>query len=301
VRPTLPVQDADRILRIQSLDGTTGDPDNRVLYDFQAWKDGLTSVELLGASVPLDRNLITDDGRSEPVGGVEISATAFRLFPDPPLLGRPLVAEDEQPAAPAVVVVGHSLWQARFNGDPGVVGTLMAVHVAGDATAFAPRLRAMAAAADPTLRLTDFKRLDQLNESDELAVAFFLRVTAVVSAVTLILATAGVYALSFNVTRRTREIGIRVAVGASARRILTGIFSRAFAQVGLGIVVGSVPGGILVALAAPEGFQGSGPFVATMAVITVAAFILGVTMLACFVPARRALRIHPTDALRADA
>ena len=788
VRPTLPVKDGDRIVRIQNLDVATGDPENRALYDFQAWKHGLKSVELIGASVSIEPNLIPDKGRSEPVRGVEISATAFRLFPTPPLLGRPLIAEDEQPAAPAVAVLGYPLWQARFEGDPGVVGrtirlgntthtivgvmpasfgfpvnhslwvpfrmngagarraegpvlrvfgrlapgvplaaaqaelesiavglataapdttrhlrpridryleamfasledrlqvivlyamnvffvgllgvcganvatlvfartamregeitvrtalgasrarivaqlfaealvlssvaaaiglwaasfastwgkdsflaaaadgaaspfwwndnlspvtylyagvlallaaamvgivpamkatgpqmqarlthaasrgssmkfsgvwtgvivtqialtviflmtgvtlgwdayasryamrdaafpraqylsvrldmdrdaspagsspraqaefrtrfaatyrelerrvsaepgitgvtyatalpgmghsgfdvelqgietpvpadgsaltvrtalvgagffdtfnaqivagraftqadveierpvaivdqtfvrqvlggrnaigqlvrqpktaenpeagpwleivgvvadltnaprkrsvdavlyrpgtpgltarTIMAVHVSGDATAFAPRLRAMAAEADATLRLYDFKRLDQLDESDQLALAFFLRVIAVVSAVTLILATAGVYALmSFNVTRRTREIGIRVAVGASARRILTGIFSRAFAQVTLGIVVGSVPGALLIATSAPDQFRGSGPVVAAITAVTVAAFILGVTLLACLVPARRALRIHPTDALRADA
>ena len=64
------------------------------------------------------------------------------------------------------------------------------------------------------------------------------------SAVALILSTAGVYALmAFTVTRRTREIGIRAAVGADRRQILTGIFSRAFGQVGLGVAAGSVPGG----------------------------------------------------------
>jgi putative ABC transport system permease protein len=190
-----------------------------------------------------------------------------------------------------------------FPGTPGLSSRLhMAIHVGGNASAFAPRLRALAAEVDPTLRLYEVMRLDQLDDVEQLGLSFFIRVIAVVSAVTLILATAGVYAmLSFNVTRRTREIGIRVAVGADARRVLTGIFSRSFAQVAIGIVVGAIPGGVLVATSAPEGFRDSGPVVAGIALTGVAAFILTITLIACIVPARRALRIHPTDALRADS
>jgi putative ABC transport system permease protein len=178
----------------------------------------------------------------------------------------------------------------------------LAAHVKGDVTSFAPRLRSLAASTDPTLRLYDIMRLDQVDEADQLTFRFFLRALAVVSAVALILSTAGVYSLlSFTVTRRTREIGIRTAVGADQRHILKGIFSRAFAQVVLGIAAGSVPGTLLVAVGAPEVARGSGAAVAAAAFTAVAAFILGIALLACVGPARRALRIRPVDALRADS
>jgi putative ABC transport system permease protein len=179
---------------------------------------------------------------------------------------------------------------------------VMAVRVAGDAGVVAPRLRALAAETDPTLRLHEVMSLDQVNDADRVAFRFFLWVIAIVSGVALILAAAGVYALlSFTVVRRTREIGIRAAVGADQRRILTGIFSRAFSQVGLGIMAGSIPGTLLVAFGAPEVARGSGPTMALAAFLGVATFTLAVTVLACVVPAQRALRIQPTEALRADA
>jgi hypothetical protein len=178
----------------------------------------------------------------------------------------------------------------------------ISVAVDGDPRAFETRLRAVGAEVDPLLRLDGVMRLDETEEADRIALDFLLRALIVVSAVTLLLATAGVYALlSFTVTRRTREIGIRAAVGADQRHILTGIFSRAFAQVGVGIAVGSVPGVLLVALGAPEVASGSGPAMAMASGLAIAAFMLAVTVLACVVPARRALAVQPTDALRADS
>ena len=66
--------------------------------------------------------MITDDGRAEPVRAVEIRASAFRIAGVPPLLGRPLIAEDERPGAPPVAVIGHDLWSSRFASDPQVIG-----------------------------------------------------------------------------------------------------------------------------------------------------------------------------------
>ena len=90
--------------------------------DFVAWRGRLRSFGELAALRPLDRNLITDDGRAEPVRGVEISASAFRIARVPPLLGRPLIAEDERPGAPSVALIGYDLWTTRFASDPTVVG-----------------------------------------------------------------------------------------------------------------------------------------------------------------------------------
>ena len=175
------------------------------------------------------------------------------------------------------------------------------VQLNTDAQSFAPRLRTIAAEVDPTLRLYDVMSLDQVNEADQVASGFFLRAFAVVSAVALLLSTAGVYSMmAFTVARRTREIGIRAAIGADRWQILTGIFSRAFRQVGFGVAVGSVPGGLLVMAGAPEAARGSGVSVAVLALGAIAVFMLMVTLLACAVPARRALGVHPTDALRAD-
>ena len=87
----------------------------------RSWREGLTSVEYLGAYRPMDRNLITDDGRAEPVNGVEISASAFRVIPTPPYWAGPR-RRRRASGAPPVVVLGERLWQARFGADPAIVG-----------------------------------------------------------------------------------------------------------------------------------------------------------------------------------
>lgn len=120
--PALPVPHGDRVVGIRNWDTAADRPQLRALRDFTTWRDTVRTVEHLGATIAIARNLITEDGRSEPVRAVEISAAAFRLAPTPPLLGRPLLPGDERPDAPAVALIGQRLWQTRFGSDPAVVG-----------------------------------------------------------------------------------------------------------------------------------------------------------------------------------
>jgi len=118
----LPFPDADRIVGIEVWDRQAGTPVKRDTADFVAWRGSLRSFEDLAAYRPLDRTLITADGHAEPVFGVEISAAAFRIARVPPLLGRPLVPEDERSGAAPVAVIGYDLWTTRFGSDSAVIG-----------------------------------------------------------------------------------------------------------------------------------------------------------------------------------
>jgi putative ABC transport system permease protein len=120
--PNVPLDDGDRIVRIENLDVAASDVEPRALHDFIAWRDQLESVQQVGAYRTFERTLITDDGESLPVQGAEISAVAFPLTRVPPLLGRPLTDADEQPGAEDVVVIGYGVWQRRFGGAPDVIG-----------------------------------------------------------------------------------------------------------------------------------------------------------------------------------
>ena len=93
-----------------------------------------------------------------------------------------------------------------------------------------------------------------------------------------------------TVSRRTREIGIRAALGAHHGRLVAAIFSRAFLQIGAGIVVGS-------SIAALRGFESTRQ---VMLLITADAIMLVVGLVACAGPVRRALRVDPMEALRAE-
>jgi ABC-type lipoprotein release transport system permease subunit len=98
--------------------------------------------------------------------------------------------------------------------------------------------------------------------------------------------------MSFIVTRRTREIGIRVALGSPPTRIVSGIFTRAFLQIAAGILGGS-------AVVALKIDFGSATQVLMLVGADVAMLVTG--LVACMLPLRRALTINPTDALRAEA
>jgi hypothetical protein len=161
-----------------------------------------------------------------------------------------------------------------------------------DPETFAPRLRAIAATVDPTIRLTEVKPLAKAGGGEAASNWALTAVAGFVSFIVLLLSASGIHALmSFIVARRTREIGIRAALGAHPTRIIAGIFGRALIQVTAGLVAGS-------ALVAYVGL-GSAREVLILLAADGIMLIAGIT--ACYVPLRRALRIDPTEALRAEA
>ncbi len=117
------------------------------------------------------------------------------------------------------------------------------------------------------------------------------------SSVDRVLSLTGIYAvLSFTVARRTREIGVRVALGSEPRQVVAAVFRRPLTQVGLGIGTG-------VAVIAAVALAGADWRVTPRGVallVAYAALMTGVCLLACLVPTRRALRVQPTEALRAE-
>lgn len=120
--PRLPVREANRVISIRNWDRERVSPEPRALHDFAIWRQQIRTIENLGAAVTFERNLISADGRVEPVNGAEITASAFRLMRTAPLLGRALTDRDERAEEPPVLVIGYTLWQTRFAGDPAAVG-----------------------------------------------------------------------------------------------------------------------------------------------------------------------------------
>jgi putative ABC transport system permease protein len=120
--PRLPVRDADRLVSIRNFDASAFQPEERSLHDFAIWREQSKTIENMGAAIDFVRNLVTDDRRIEPVFGAEISANAFKLMGTAPLLGRTLTEQDESATEPPVVVISHTVWQTRYESDPGVIG-----------------------------------------------------------------------------------------------------------------------------------------------------------------------------------
>jgi putative ABC transport system permease protein len=178
---------------------------------------------------------------------------------------------------------------------PDATTLYIALRVKGDPVSFAPRLRTVVAEVDPSVRVQEVLPLDEVGASGWNEMDFLWRLLALVSALALILSLATIYSMtSLIVSRRTREIGIRIALGADARRIVAAMFSRPLTQVCAGVLLG----GALVFV-----FTRVVAGLSVREVVGIAAYVVvmtGVCMLGCLVPTRRALRVEPTEALRIE-
>lgn len=173
--------------------------------------------------------------------------------------------------------------------DPVVV----AVRVAGDAALLAPRVAALARQVDAGLHLRDIVTLDAIVAQEHIRMVGGSVVFGSVLLVALVFSAAGLYALmAVAVERRTREIGIRIALGANSRRVLRTVFARAGRQLGGGIIAGN---SIILLLAWRA--DSLTVYLLVSSVIT-SVIMAAVGVLACAGPARRALRVQPTEALR---
>jgi predicted permease len=171
------------------------------------------------------------------------------------------------------------------------------MHVRGEASTFVPVLQSVAADVDPSLRLHQLFTLDQVTLGQREFFAFWTTILVTVSGLALLLSLGGIFAvMSYTVARRTREIGIRVALGADARRIVLSIFRRPLTQVAAGIVVGGVLAA-LYSVAALTEYGGAVSAGGIALLLGYVAFMLGVCLLACVVPTRRALGVEPAEAL----
>ena len=169
------------------------------------------------------------------------------------------------------------------------------IRVSGGTPAgFVGRLRDVVGEIDPSVRVNVYPLVDIYRQSNAAFRLVGLALLLVIVSV-LLLSAAGIYALmSFTVSQRTKEIGIRAALGADSRQLLGSIFARSARQLGIGILVG------LVTAAAGDQMSGGQLLAEESAILlpAMSALVLVVGLLAAFGPARRGLTIEPTQALR---
>jgi putative ABC transport system permease protein len=187
-----------------------------------------------------------------------------------------------------------------------VTAASLRLHVRGPAAAhlesgLPQRLHRLAAGIDPALRPGEIRPSAFIDLSESLKTRLIGQTLTLVMVTVLMLSAAGVYALmSFTVAQRRREIGIRTALGAPPYRVLQSIFSRVAVQVGSGMLVG-IAGA--VTLESPITSAIGWPELAGRRAIVLPAIALVMLLagfLAAFGPARRGLRIQPTEALKTE-
>jgi ABC-type antimicrobial peptide transport system permease subunit len=157
-----------------------------------------------------------------------------------------------------------------------------------------PARRAIASHVDPAIQLHRVGRLDQATAADPRIYTLVFWMATAFTGVSLLLSLVGVHAVfSFITTRRTREVGIRIALGGRPRHVAAALFRRPAIQIGLGIAIG-----LWIAVGLGAGDKVPRQFVAFVAVY--GCVICAMTALAIAAPVRRALRVAPAEALRSD-
>jgi predicted permease len=165
-----------------------------------------------------------------------------------------------------------------------------------DPLQFSSRLRELTSALDPTLRLR-IVTFSEMRRQQMTGRRLMVLGSSLVIVTALLLSAAGIYAMmSFTVSQRRKEIGIRTALGADAGQLLRSIFTRAALQLAAGIVVGTVLALMINRASVGEMLGSLGR--ALLPVTAVLMTIVG--LFATIGPARRGLRIQPTEALRAE-
>ena len=159
----------------------------------------------------------------------------------------------------------------------------------------AGRLRGVGARVDPALQLRRVVPLSNFNNELRSVWRRIAWAAGIITISVLLLSAAGMHALmSFTIAQRTREIGIRSALGAQPRQLLMGLFGRAMRQLSVGLLVGSTASvGVFAAV-------GIGVRPAAAMLLTVATVMALVASLAALGPARRSLRLPAVEALRVE-
>jgi putative ABC transport system permease protein len=184
-------------------------------------------------------------------------------------------------------------WQSPW---PGVS---VAVRTAGDPAGAHQSLAAVIRSLDADLPMADVKTMDQVVEESLAGDRFSTTLLAAFAAVALLLAAVGIYGvMSFVVAQRTHEIGLRMALGAGRGRVVWQVLREGLGSALGGIVLGSA-GAYLVGRAMQGMVYGVGA-IDPLAFSLVALALFTSALLACLVPARRAVSVDPMIALRAE-
>ena len=175
----------------------------------------------------------------------------------------------------------------------------LVVRTRGDAAAMAPAIRQAIWSVDKDQPVVRVATMESLLAASETERHFALIVFEAFALVGLVLAAIGIYGvLSGSVNERTREIGIRSALGASRKDILTLVVRQGMTLTGMGLVIGFV-----AAMAASQALITLLFGVSRLDPVTylgVMALLLAVSVIACWVPARRAASVDPAITLRAE-
>jgi putative ABC transport system permease protein len=264
--------------------------------------------KLLGLALTAGRDFRSTDTRNAPLVAIVNQALVDRYFPKTNPIGKKLwFGGPQQPPNEIIGVVANgrtddltkaaepevylSLWQA------GAFSKHLVVRTAADPRALIASVQRELRAVDPTVAVENVKTLEQIRGDSLASRSFAMRLLVGFSIVASALTCVGIYGvLSLSVAARRRELAIRTAMGAGRQDILKLVLGEGLRLIALGVMAGLVAAIVLSRVLRSFLFEVEPTDPVTL--IAVGLLFVGVALLACWAPARRAAKVDPLEALR---
>lgn len=304
----LPIRDPGNDVSVSTPEGY-GSGAEPAAYQRSVWPG---YFEAMGIRLVAGRDLARTDASGATPVIILSERTASLVFGEDDPIGRTVavdVGRDEPELREVVGVVSDIVTSSLQSGVSGAMyypfhqrpsrSMRLAVRTSDAAVGIATIVREELRALDPGVPLAAVATMDEVISGSVADRKAVMTVIGLLSLVAVLLALVGLYGvLAYQVTSRRREIGVRIALGASLDQVARGVLHSGLrlATVGLGF-------GVLAAIGATTLMQSWLFGVGSLDPITyvgVAAFVFAVTGLACFLPARRATRVDPATAFRSD-
>jgi len=289
------------------IEGYEPQPDEEIRTDWVLVTPG--TFDALGMRVVEGRDIGETDATGAPVAVIN-RYTAERYW-----AGRSPIGSMFRLSGTPVEVVGvveNPIWQA-IGEDPTPFVFLhqrqlpdlsesfytLVVRTTGDAEALLPAIRERFQVLDPGLALTTLETMDDLIGAALMPQRMGTTLLSLLGGLALVLAAIGVYGVvNYTVSRQARDIGIRIAIGASGRRILGSVVGDMLVPIGAGLVAGAIAAWLLADLV--EAFMYGVSAGDPLTFLAIGALLLAVAIGATLVPARSASRVDPVKVLKTE-
>lgn len=303
----LPPDLAQRITRFEVEGREIANADERSAYFIAISPDYFKSM---GASLAEGRSFNKLDNQNAPKVVIIHESLARRLFPNEDPVGKrlKLINPEHEPDWRTIVgVVKDIRYSGLDDSDRPAIYTpfaqtpflwsYMFIRTKGAPQQMAGSIRSAVKSVNPNLVAAGIRPMEQLVHQSIARPRFNVLLIGSFAALALILASIGIYGvISYSVAQRTREIGIRIALGASRTDILRTVLGRGTVLTSLGVVIGVAASFALTRLMSSLLFGVSATDPVTF--ISVSALLVAVSLLASYIPARRAMKVDPIEALR---
>jgi len=292
------------------IEGRPLDMNNAPVASWQLVTPGY--FQTMGIPIIAGREFNAADHQPESGAAIVSQSLVERYFPGQDVLGKRLTLGLPRPDNPWLTIVGvakdvpqrglgskaEPQWYIPLYRKPRGDFYLM-VRSKGDPQSLERGIREQVLAIDKDQPVTEMKTLHQVISTTTAPRRFSTMLFLIFGTIAVALSALGIYSvMAYSVTQRAREIGIRVALGATNKTILKEIIARGMALAFAGAVIGIVLSQATSRLMAGLLYGVEPNDIATIGVVVI--FLLAVGLIACYLPARRAARIDPVNALRSE-